>query len=394
MTEDILTVEKIENKGFAKRLETVEEYYFSTKLRQVRQMISEGKPVLNMGIGSPDLTPPPKAIEAMVKALGDEKAHEYQSYQGLPELRKGIADFYKSQFDVALDPNIEILPLMGSKEGIMHISLAFLNEGDEVLIPDPGYPTYSSVTNLVGAKSVFYDLKEQNNWMPDLEALENRDLSKVKLMWINYPHMPTGTAGSLELFESLVAFAKRHQIVLLNDNPYSFVLNDNPISIFQIEGAKEVALELNSLSKTFNMSGWRIGMVFGKQEFIDAILKIKSNMDSGMFYGIQKGAIEALKLGSEWFDSQNKIYKRRRKLIFQLAEKLGCTFNKEAVGMFVWAKLPFGNRSSETFIDTFLIEKNIFLTPGTIFGKNGEGYIRFSLCIREEKIQEAIDRLD
>ena len=394
MTEDILTVEKIENKGFAKRLETVEEYYFSTKLRQVRQMISEGKPVLNMGIGSPDLTPPPKAIEAMVKALGDEKAHEYQSYQGLPELRKGIADFYKSQFDVALDPNTEILPLMGSKEGIMHISLAFLNDGDEVLIPDPGYPTYSSVTNLVGAKSVFYDLKEQNNWMPDLEALESRDLSKVKLMWINYPHMPTGTAGSLELFERLVAFAKRHQIVLVNDNPYSFVLNDNPISIFQIEGAKEVVLELNSLSKTFNMSGWRIGMVSGKQEFIDAILKIKSNMDSGMFYGIQKGAIEALKLGSEWFDSQNKIYKRRRKLIFQLAEKLGCTFNKEAVGMFVWAKLPFENRSSETFIDTFLIEKNIFLTPGTIFGKNGEGYIRFSLCIREEKIQEAIDRLD
>lgn len=394
MTEDILTVEKIENKGFAKRLETVEEYYFSTKLRQVRQMISEGKPVLNMGIGSPDLTPPPKAIEAMVKALGDEKAHEYQSYQGLPELRKGIADFYKSQFDVALDPNTEILPLMGSKEGIMHISLAFLNEGDEVLIPDPGYPTYSSITNLVGAKSVFYDLKEQNNWMPDLEALESRDLSKVKLMWINYPHMPTGTGGSLELFERLVAFAKRHHIVLVNDNPYSFVLNDNPISIFQIEEAKEVALELNSLSKTFNMSGWRIGMVSGKQEFIDAILKIKSNMDSGMFYGIQKGAVEALKLGSEWFDSQNKIYKRRRKLIFQLAEKLGCTFNKEAVGMFVWAKLPFGNRSSETFIDTFLIEKNIFLTPGTIFGKNGEGYIRFSLCIREEKIQEAIDRLD
>ncbi|THD33362.1 MAG: aminotransferase class I/II-fold pyridoxal phosphate-dependent enzyme [Flavobacterium johnsoniae] len=394
MTEDILAVEKIEKKGFAKRLETVEEYYFSTKLRQVRQMISEGKPVLNMGIGSPDLTPPPKAIEAMVKALGDEKAHEYQSYQGLPELRKGIADFYKSRFDVALDPNTEILPLMGSKEGIMHISLAFLNEGDEVLIPDPGYPTYSSVTNLVGAKSVFYDLKEQNNWMPDLEALESRDLSKVKLMWINYPHMPTGTGGNLELFKRLVAFAKKHQIVLVNDNPYSFVLNDNPISIFQIEGAKEVALELNSLSKTFNMSGWRIGMVSGKQEFIDAILKIKSNMDSGMFYGIQKGAIEALKLGSEWFDSQNKIYKRRRKLIFQLAEKLGCTFNKEAVGMFVWAKLPFGNRSSETFIDTFLIEKNIFLTPGTIFGKNGEGYIRFSLCIPEEKIQEAIDRLD
>lgn len=394
MIEEILTLEKVENKGFANRLTTVEEYYFSTKLRQVRQMISEGKLVLNMGIGSPDLAPPTRAIEAMVQALGDEKAHEYQSYQGLPELRKGIADFYKSQFDVALDVNSEILPLMGSKEGIMHISLAFLNEGDEVLIPDPGYPTYASVTNLVGAQPIFYDLKEENEWMPDFEALEKKDLSKVKLMWINYPHMPTGTNGNLELFERLVAFAKRHQIILINDNPYSFVLNENPISIFQIEEAKEVALELNSLSKTFNMSGWRIGMVSGKQEFIEAILKIKSNMDSGMFYGIQKGAIEALKLGQEWFDSQNKVYKKRRELIFQLAEKLNCTFDKDAVGMFVWAKLPFEIVSSEEFIDAFLIEKNIFLTPGTIFGRNGEGYIRFSLCIKEEKIQEAIDRLD
>lgn len=393
MRSDIVNKNVISGKGFADRLNTVEEYYFSRKLREVRQMISEGKPVINMGIGSPDLAPPKSAIEAMKKALDDEKAHEYQSYQGLPELRKGIADFYKTQFDVSLDINSEILPLMGSKEGIMHISLAFLNEGDEVLIPNPGYPTYSSVTNLVGAKSIFYDLIAENNWEPNLELLEKQDLSKVKLMWINYPNMPTGANGNLELFEKLIAFAKRNQIVLVNDNPYSFVLNDSPISIFQIEGAKEIALELNSLSKTFNMAGWRIGMVSGKSEFIDAILKVKSNMDSGMFYGIQKGAVEALKYGKDWFDSQSSVYEKRRNLIFELAEKLNCTFDKNSVGMFVWAKLPLGIKSSEEFIDQILIEKNIFITPGTIFGSNGEGYIRFSLCIKEEKIQEAILRL-
>lgn len=383
----------IGSKGFANRLNTVEEYYFSRKLREVRKMISEGKPVINMGIGSPDLAPPKSAIEAIKKAMDDEKAHEYQSYQGLPELRKGIADFYNAQFGVSLDTNSEILPLMGSKEGIMHVSLAFLNEGDEVLIPNPGYPTYASVTNLVGASPIFYDLKQKNNWEPDLDLLEKQDLSKVKLMWINYPHMPTGVSGSLSMFKKLVSFAKKHQIVLVNDNPYSFVLNDNPISIFQVEDAKDIALELNSLSKTFNMAGWRIGMVSGKSEFIDAILQVKSNMDSGMFYGIQKGAIEALQCGKEWFDVQNTIYTKRRVLIFQLAEKLGCTFDKKATGMFVWAKLPSIITSSEAFIDTILIEKNMFITPGTIFGSNGEGYIRFSLCIKEEKIQEAIARL-
>lgn len=393
MENDVLNNETMRSKGFANRLDTVEEYYFSRKLREVRQMISEGKPVINMGIGSPDLAPPKSAIDAMKNAMDDEKAHEYQSYQGLPELRKGMADFYKTQFDVSLNPNSEILPLMGSKEGIMHISLAFLNEGDEVLIPNPGYPTYASVTNLVGAKTIFYDLEEKDNWEPDLEALEKQDMSKVKLMWINYPNMPTGASGTLETFERVIAFAKKHQIVVINDNPYSFVLNDNPISIFQVEGAKEIALELNSLSKTFNMAGWRIGMVSGKSEFLDAVLKVKSNMDSGMFYGIQKGAIEALKCSKEWFDSQNSVYNKRRELIFQLAEKLNCTFDKNAVGMFVWAKLPVGITSSEEFIDRILIEKNIFITPGTIFGSNGEGYIRFSLCIKEEKIQEAIDRL-
>jgi LL-diaminopimelate aminotransferase len=376
----------------AKRLDTVEEYYFSSKLREVRQLQSEGKSIINMGIGSPDLSPSKAVIEAVSAAILDENGHGYQSYQGLPELRKGMADFYQNQFGVALNPNNEILPLMGSKEGIMHISLAFLNEGDHVLIPNPGYPTYTSVTNLVGAVPVYYDLKEANAWEPDFEALEKLDLKKVKIMWLGYPHMPTGAIGSLALFEKLVAFAKKHNILLVNDNPYSFVLNDYPISLLQIEGAKEVALELNSLSKTFNMAGWRVGMVLGNAEIIDAVLKVKSNMDSGMFYGIQKGAVAALNCDKSWFEDQNKIYRRRRELTEKLAEKLGCKVYKEGVGLFVWAKLPDGIKSSEKFIDEILYEKHIFITPGTIFGSNGEGYIRFSLCVKEDKVQEAIDR--
>ena len=376
----------------AKRLETVQEYYFSRKLKEVRQLMSEGKPIINMGIGSPDLVPHSSVIEAIQKSLFDDKAHEYQSYQGLPELRQGFADFYKTNFNVELNSNAEMLPLMGSKEGIMHISLAFLNEGDEVLIPNPGYPTYASVTELIQAKAVYYDLKEDNNWQPNFEKLEKTDLTKVKLMWVGYPHMPTGANGTLELYEKLIDFGKKHNILIVNDNPYSFVLNDNPLSILQVDGAKEIALELNSLSKTFNMAGWRVGMVSGNATLIDAILKVKSNMDSGMFYGIQKGAIEALKLGKDWFESQNKIYTKRRNLIFQLAEKLGCTFDKNAVGMFVWAKLQDGIQSEE-FIDNLLYEKHLFLTPGTIFGSNGEGYIRFSLCVKEEDISMAINRL-
>ncbi|KIQ23026.1 aminotransferase [Flavobacterium sp. MEB061] len=376
----------------AKRLDTVEEYYFSSKLREVRQLQSEGKSIINMGIGSPDLSPSKAVIEAVAGAIQDENGHGYQSYQGLPELRKGMADFYQNQFGVALNPNNEILPLMGSKEGIMHISLAFLNEGDHVLIPNPGYPTYTSVTNLVGAVPVYYDLKEANAWVPDFEALEKLDLSKVKIMWLGYPHMPTGARGSLALFEKLVAFAKKHNILLVNDNPYSFVLNDNPMSLLQVEGAKDVALELNSLSKTFNMAGWRVGMVLGNPEIIDAVLKVKSNMDSGMYYGIQKGAIAALNCDKSWFEDQNKIYRRRRELTEKLAEKLGCKVYKEGVGLFVWAKLPEGIESAEKFIDEILYEKHIFITPGTIFGSNGEGYIRFSLCVKEEKVQEAIDR--
>ena len=376
----------------AKRLNIIEEYYFSSKLREVRQLESEGKSIINMGIGSPDLKPSKSVIDALQGAMQEENAHQYQSYQGLPELRKSMADFYQNNFNVMLNPNSEILPLMGSKEGIMHISLAFLNEGDHVLIPNPGYPTYTSVTNLVGAVPIYYDLKENNNWEPDFEELEKLDLSKVKLMWIGYPHMPTGARGSLQLFEKLVAFAKKHKILLINDNPYSFVLNDNPMSLLQVEGAKDVALELNSLSKTFNMAGWRVGMVMGNASCIDSILKVKSNMDSGMFFGIQKGAIEALKSDKSWFAEQNIIYKRRRVLTEQLAEKLGCKVYKEGVGLFVWAKLPEGITSSEKFIDEILYDKHIFITPGTIFGSNGEGYIRFALCVKEEKIQEAIER--
>jgi aspartate/methionine/tyrosine aminotransferase len=377
----------------AKRLNTVEEYYFSSKLREVRQLASEGKPIINMGIGSPDLQPSQEVVAAVVAAMQDENAHQYQSYQGLPELRQAMADFYQNNYRVALNATTEILPLMGSKEGIMHISLAFLNEGDGVLIPNPGYPTYTSVTNLVGASPIYYDLKEVNNWEPDFEALEKMDLSRVKIMWIGYPHMPTGARGSVALFEKTIAFAKKHNIIVVNDNPYSFVLNDNPMSLLQVVGAKDVALELNSLSKTFNMAGWRVGMILGNAGYIDAVLKVKSNMDSGMFYGIQKGAITALKSDKTWFDSMNKIYQKRRILTEQLAEKLGCEVYKEGVGLFVWAKLPATITSAEAFIDKILYEKHIFITPGTIFGSNGEGYIRFALCVKEDKIQEAISRV-
>ncbi|MBQ4818463.1 aminotransferase class I/II-fold pyridoxal phosphate-dependent enzyme [Aquimarina sp. MMG016] len=376
----------------AKRLETVEEYYFSKKLREVRGLVASGKPVLNMAIGSPDLDPPKEVVQAIKDAVVVDGAHKYQSYQGLPELRQAIADFYKNKYEVTLNPENEILPLMGSKEGIMHISLAYLNEGDEVLVPNPGYPTYTSVTNLVGAKPIFYDLVEKNDWEPDFHSLEKRDLSKVKIMWINYPNMPTGASGNVELFKKLIDFAKKHSILLVKDNPYSFILNDSPISILSIDGAEEVALELNSLSKTFNMAGWRVGMVSGGADKIEAILKVKSNMDSGMFQGIQKGAIAALGISNGWYDKMNTIYKERRELIWELASMLGCTFDKTAKGMFVWAKLSEGI-DSISFIDKILYQNDIFIAPGDIFGSNGKGYIRFSLCVTKENIREAIERL-
>ncbi|MEO5789883.1 aminotransferase class I/II-fold pyridoxal phosphate-dependent enzyme [Gelidibacter sp.] len=378
---------------FADRLNTVEEYYFSQKLREVNLLKSQGKPIINLGIGSPDLEPPARVISAIKESMNDAVAHKYQSYQGLPELREAITDFYKEHYGVALSPLTEVLPLMGSKEGIMHISMAFLNPGDEVLIPNPGYPTYASVTKLVGAKPVFYDLVAENDWCPDLVTLEKSDLSKVKLMWVSYPHMPTGATASNKVFESIIAFAKRHNILIVNDNPYSFVLNEYPRSILKYKGAKDVCLELNSLSKTFNLAGWRVGMVLGNTEFINAILKVKSNMDSGMFYGIQKGAIEALKCSKMWFTSLNSVYEERRQKVWELASALNCTYDENATGLFVWAKLP-AHLTSEIFIDKVLKEHSIFIAPGTIFGSNGEGYIRFSLCAPLEELQDAISRVN
>lgn len=375
----------------AHRLHTVEEYYFSRKLKEVRALLSDGKPIINLGIGSPDLPPPPQVVEVLNTSLSDVTAHKYQSYQGLPELRMAISDFYKKNYGVELNSESEILPLMGSKEGIMHISMAYLNEGDAVLIPNPGYPTYSSVTKLLGATPIFYDLKYESQWQPNLDELSKMDLSKVKLMWVNYPHMPTGTKASKSHLSALIQFAKAHNILLINDNPYSFILNDNPTSIFNFDGAKDVCLELNSLSKTFNMAGWRVGMLSGAAHHIVNVIKVKSNMDSGMFYGVQKGAIEALKSSTQWFKELNAIYEKRRQLVWQLATQLGCDFDKKTSGMFVWAKLPQGI-DSEQFIDELLYKKNIFIAPGTIFGSNGNGYVRFSLCASEKSINEAIKR--
>lgn len=374
------------------RLNNVKEYYFSKKLREVNSLIQQGKPIINIGIGSPDLNPPPSVLEVISNSLKDANAHQYQSYQGLVELRESIANFYQRNYQVTLNPANEIMPLMGSKEGIMLISMAFLNKGDKVLIPNPGYPTYSSVTNLVEAKPMLYNLTEENNWFPNLEELEKQDLSKVKIMWINYPHMPTGATPTKEIFEKLVKFAIKHQILLINDNPYSFILNNKPKSIFSIKGAKDIAIELNSLSKSFNMAGWRVGMVLANPEFIKTILQVKSNMDSGMFYGIQKGAIEALNSNNQWFEDLNKIYAKRRKLVWKILDKLECTYDKKSTGFFIWAKLPKGITSKE-MADELLYNKNIFVAPGFIFGSNGEGYIRLSLCIKEDKIKEVLARL-
>ena len=378
----------------SERLNSVEEYYFSKKLREVSNMIQSGESVINMAIGSPDLFPSIKVVDEIKNSLSDSFAHKYQSYQGLPELRNAIAKFYNKFFGVELNPSNEVLPLMGSKEGIMHISLAFLNSADEVLIPNPGYPTYLSVTKLVQANPVFYNLSEENSWFPNLSELENKDLSKVKLMWINYPHMPTGASANFDQFEKLLEFAKTNNILLINDNPYSFILNDEYLSLLKVRGYKDFVLELNSLSKSFNMSGWRVGMLVGSSDNITKVLKVKSNMDSGMFYGIQKGAIAALNLDKSWFEDLNKVYLKRRKLIWNIADKLNCSYDKNSKGLFVWAKLPNHIKSSEQYIDTLLKEKKIFIAPGTIFGSNGEGYIRFSLCIDEVKIDEALKRIE
>ena len=376
----------------ADRLSNVKEYYFSKKLREVAALRKEGKQIINMAIGSPDLPPPDAVIKALNETANTKGAHQYQSYQGIPELREAIANFYLKHYCVSLNPNQEILPLMGSKEGIMHISMAFLNKGDSVLIPDPGYPSYASVSNLMQANIISYNLSASNNWLPNYKEIEKQDLTGVKMMWLNYPHMPTGTNATKEHFKEAIAFAKKHDIMLVNDNPYSFILNDNPISLLETEGARDVAIELNSLSKTFNMAGWRVGMVVGKGEIIKSILQVKSNMDSGMFLGIQKGAVEALNCSEEWFKELNKTYTKRRKIVLEIFDILGCSYNKESAGLFVWAKLPKG-RSANEFTDQLLKEKDVFMTPGSIFGKNGKDYVRASLCVSEADLDTVLERL-
>jgi len=376
----------------AERLNHIEEYYFSKKLREVKKLEMDGKPIINMGIGSPDILPPKKISESLEKSLNHKNAHRYQSYKGTDLLRESIKNFYKSNYNVELNSDNNILPLLGSKEGIMHISLAFLNPGDEVLIPDPGYPTYTSVTNIVGAKPIYFDLGEENSWLPDIDKLNQLNLTKVKLMWINYPNMPTGSDLDKVKFKELILFAKQNEILLINDNPYSFILNKNPKSILSIENSIDYCMELNSLSKSFNMSGWRVGMLIGSKQNIDSVLKIKSNMDSGMFYGVQMGAVNALKLDESWFNKINDIYLKRKKIVLEICDILNLSYDSKSVGMFVWAKIN-SNKSSKELTDYLLYEKNIFVAPGFIFGKNGEGYIRFSLCLDEQLIIKAKSRL-
>ena len=376
----------------ADRLSNVKEYYFSKKLREVAALRKEGNEIINMAIGSPDLPPPDAVIKALNETANTKGAHQYQSYKGIPELREAIANFYLKHYRVSLNPYQEILPLMGSKEGIMHISMAFLNKGDSVLIPDPGYPSYASVSNLMQANIISYNLNASNNWLPDYKEIEKQDLTGVKMMWLNYPHMPTGTNATKEHFTKAVAFAKKHDIMLVNDNPYSFILNDNPLSLLETEGARDFAIELNSISKTFNMAGWRVGMVVGKGEIIKSILQVKSNMDSGMFLGIQKGAVKALNCSKEWFKELNKTYIKRRKIVWEIFDILGCAYNKESAGLFVWAKLPKG-RSAMEYTDQLLKEKDVFMTPGSIFGKNGKDYVRASLCVSEADLDTVLERL-
>jgi aspartate/methionine/tyrosine aminotransferase len=377
----------------ASRLNTVEEYYFSTKLKQIAQFKAEGIPVINIGIGSPDLAPSQKTIDALTAAAANPDHHAYQGYQGIPALRKAFADFYATHYQVKLNSASEVLPLMGSKEGIMHIAMAYLEAGDETLIPNPGYPTYQAACSLAGAKVVPYELSEKTGWLPDLAALEARDLSKVKIMWVNYPHMPTGAKANHAFFARLKNFAEKHSILIVNDNPYSFILNDEPISMLAIPGMMEVGIELNSLSKSHNMAGWRIGALLGKSEFLNPVLKFKSNMDSGMFLPLQLAAVEALSADINWFKQQNTIYKTRQKLVFELLDLLGCAYDQAQSGMFVWAKTPNNFSSGYALSDQILIENAVFITPGGIFGSQGNEYIRISLCAKEEIFKEVIQRI-
>ncbi len=378
----------------AERTNSVREYYFSSKLRQIDGMRAAGADIINLGIGSPDQPPSENTVARLSDEARKPDVHGYQSYNCSPVLRKAFSDWYRKYFNVSLDPGSEILPLMGSKEGIMHISMAFVNPGDEVLVPDPGYPTYSSVTNLLGAKVRTYPLDEKSGWQPDLEALEKEDLKKVKLMWTNYPNMPTGASGSPGLFSRLVAFALEHNILLVNDNPYSFILNDKYLSLLSVKGAMETALELNSLSKSHNMAGWRIGMVAGDKEYISTILKVKSNMDSGMFLPLQMAAAEALNNPESWYDTVNSTYRKRRHAAEDIMNLLGCRFNPDQTGLFLWGRIPETSAGAESMVEDILQRAHVFLTPGFIFGSRGERHVRISLCATEERLEEARRRIE
>lgn len=377
----------------AERISVVEEYYFSRKLKEIAKMNAEGKTVINLGIGNPDTAPSAQTIEKLIEAGRNPRNHGYQSYIGTPELRGAFASWYQKYFGVMLNPVDEILPLIGSKEGIMHISLAFVNPGDGVLVPNPGYPTYRSVSNIVGANIIDYDLDEKQNWQPDFAALEKKDLSNVKLMWVNYPNMPTGARASRELFQKLVDFGTKHQILIVNDNPYSFIQNDEQLSILNAEGAMDIAIELNSLSKSHNMAGWRIGMIGGNAEYLQNILRVKSNMDSGTFLPTQLAAAEALNNPDSWYDQVNVLYTERKVVAFQILESLGCAIDKNQVGMFVWAKIPDTITSVEALSDRLLHNAGVFITPGFIFGSNGNRYLRISLCTDTAALKNALAQI-
>ncbi len=377
----------------ASRLASINEYYFSKKLKEIATLNAAGKNIISLGIGSPDLPPSVKTLDALIETAQKPTSHAYQSYVGVPALRDAFAGFYNRHYGVTLNPTTEILPLLGSKEGIMHVCMTYLEAGDQALIPNPGYPTYRAAVTLAGAECVNYNLAEDNNWLPNFDALEKMDLSKVKLMFVNYPHMPTGAQATHEAFSDIVAFAKRHNLLIINDNPYSFILNEYPLSILSVEGAKDVALELNSLSKSHNMAGWRIGALVGRADYLSDVLRFKSNMDSGMFLPLQVAAVEALQADAEWYADLNRIYGERQKKVFQLLDLLNCTYNKNQQGMFVWAKTPPQYSTGFELSDKVLYDANVFITPGGIFGSAGEAYVRVSLCAKVEVIEAAILRI-
>ena len=377
----------------ADRLAGVSEYYFSRKLKEVAQMNAEGKDVISLGIGSPDMPPSEETVQTLCNEAQNPDGHGYQPYVGIPELRKSFAAWYQKWYNVELNPATEIQPLIGSKEGILHVTLAFVNPGEQVLVPNPGYPTYTSLSKILGAEIVNYNLKENAGWMPDFDELEKTDMSRVKLMWTNYPNMPTGANATMEMYERLVDFARRKNIIIVNDNPYSFILNNHPLSILSVPGAKECCIEFNSMSKSHNMPGWRIGMLASNAQFVQWILKVKSNIDSGMFRAMQLAAAKALEADAEWYESNNRNYRNRRHLAGEIMKTLGCSYDESQVGMFLWGKIPDTYTHVEELTERILHEARVFITPGFIFGSNGARYIRISLCCKDAKLAEALERI-